>query len=650
MTIQHNLSMMNISRSLGKVSKRKANTASKLSSGYFINSASDDAASLSISEKMRAQIRALDQSVRNINDGINYVQVADGALSEVQDMMHRMNELAIQSANDTNTASDRNAIDKEFQQLKAQMDQIFETTEFNTKKIWDDTGLNKVVSGERTEQALKMTSTSYQTFTITEANKGAVPRYSYTLTSAGTDKTDPDTYGFNVSWTAYNGNKYTSNLISWPNPEEGAFSVNLKDYLDTDTYPELKGINFKIGWTNVESATVEEMSKAVNGITASSHCYGSETTHNSNALSGVGVQINTNYEVELASDRNMDAYDTSFFEPELTGSTNISVMPSYTDIAEDTGWEFKFNLKNIGTVTAKSTNVSYTSADKSTAAENLWWKWSTDHKYQSTLVHYPDGSNKGTLHNVTDCITDSGNNGDSLTKNSSANGIITIGFSLEADSGSFTYGGGSYSSIGSMSIQIAVSHSDTENTIMEKLHKALNDTSIIDVYEGSSGTNTPSKVTSSVLVAAAKTSNTSIPIYSYEKKSAVDLNIQAGALPSQGINISYDCMRNDILGLSDTNVLTRDNAVKAISDISKAVDKISDQRSYFGACENRLEHAANANANTSENTQAAESAIRDADMADLMVQYAKDNILEQVGQALLANSKRNADGILRLLQ
>src|SRR5574344_1757933 len=123
--------MMNISRSLGKVSKRKANTASKLSSGYFINSASDDAASLSISEKMRAQIRALDQSVRNINDGMNYVQDAYGACSEVQDMMHRMNELAIQSANDTNTASDRNAIDKEFQQLKAQMDQIFETTEFN---------------------------------------------------------------------------------------------------------------------------------------------------------------------------------------------------------------------------------------------------------------------------------------------------------------------------------------------------------------------------------------------------------------------------------------------------------------------------------------------------------------------------------------
>ena len=132
----HNLAAMNANNCLGKVSKRLSKTTEKLSSGYRINRSADDAAGLAISEKMRWQIRGLNAASRNIQDGISYCNVADGALSEVHSILDRMKELSVQAANDTNTESDRNAINQEIQQLKKETDRTFRTTEFNGQKIW----------------------------------------------------------------------------------------------------------------------------------------------------------------------------------------------------------------------------------------------------------------------------------------------------------------------------------------------------------------------------------------------------------------------------------------------------------------------------------------------------------------------------------
>ena len=123
--IAHNLLAMNAQRQFGIVNTKQSKTTEKLSSGYKINRAADDAAGLTISEKMRSQIRGLNQAADNIQEGISYVQTADGALNEVHDILHRMNELAVQSANDTNTEQDREAIDSEVQQLKEELDRIF---------------------------------------------------------------------------------------------------------------------------------------------------------------------------------------------------------------------------------------------------------------------------------------------------------------------------------------------------------------------------------------------------------------------------------------------------------------------------------------------------------------------------------------------
>ena len=135
MVVQHNLSAMNTNRQMGVVSSSLQKSTEKLSSGYKINRAGDDAAGLSISEKMRNQIRGLNKASDNAQDGISLVQTAEGALNEVHSMLQRMSELAVQASNGTNASQDRTALDNEVQQLKTEIERVGTTTQFNKMDI-----------------------------------------------------------------------------------------------------------------------------------------------------------------------------------------------------------------------------------------------------------------------------------------------------------------------------------------------------------------------------------------------------------------------------------------------------------------------------------------------------------------------------------
>jgi flagellin len=137
MTVQHNMTAMNANRQLGISNSNLAKSTEKLSSGYKINRAGDNAAGLAISEKMRGQIRGLDQASSNAEDGISLIQTAEGNLQESQNIIQRMRELAVQASSDTNTNDDRTQIQQEIQQLTEEVDRIANTTEFNTKKLLD---------------------------------------------------------------------------------------------------------------------------------------------------------------------------------------------------------------------------------------------------------------------------------------------------------------------------------------------------------------------------------------------------------------------------------------------------------------------------------------------------------------------------------
>ena len=137
MVVQHNLTAMNANRQLGITTSAQAKSSEKLSSGYRINRAGDDAAGLSISEKMRSQVRGLNKASDNAADGVSLIQTAEGALNEAHSILQRMNELATQAANDTNTTVDRNAIQAEVDALTSEIDRIQSTTQFNTMNLID---------------------------------------------------------------------------------------------------------------------------------------------------------------------------------------------------------------------------------------------------------------------------------------------------------------------------------------------------------------------------------------------------------------------------------------------------------------------------------------------------------------------------------
>lgn len=143
MVVQHNLQAMNANRQLGITTSAQAKSTEKLSSGYKVNRAGDDAAGLSISEKMRSQIRGLNKASDNAQDGVSLIQVAEGALNEAHSILQRMNELATQAANDSNTSVDRDAINKEIQQLQSEITRIQSTTQFNTMNLLDGTFTGK---------------------------------------------------------------------------------------------------------------------------------------------------------------------------------------------------------------------------------------------------------------------------------------------------------------------------------------------------------------------------------------------------------------------------------------------------------------------------------------------------------------------------
>ena len=165
MVVQHNLQAANTNRQLGITTSAQAKSTEKLSSGYKINRAADDAAGLSISEKMRSQIRGLNKASSNAQDGVSLVQTAEGALNETHSILQRMNELATQAANGTNTSVDRSAIRAELDQLTSEINRIQSTTQFNTMNLLDGT-----FSGTAKQMKLQVGALSGQSINFSIAN------------------------------------------------------------------------------------------------------------------------------------------------------------------------------------------------------------------------------------------------------------------------------------------------------------------------------------------------------------------------------------------------------------------------------------------------------------------------------------------------
>ena len=723
MSITHNLMAVNAGRMFKTTNRSKAKSTEKLSSGYRINRAADDAAGLAISEKMRRQIRGLHQGADNIQDGVGYVQVADGALNEAQDIMQRINELSVKAANGTNTDEDRAYIDQEVQALKKELTRIFGTTSFNERLIWKPTGTeetvpadgvdpNRELIGWTTAQAAWFLNTSEE-IDVTNDNCGVIA-YNYYAIHADAEK------GMWVTWTGYDGNDYETEPVSWEKLKEDNYSFEMSDYFgdktdnklyDADGDPVFK---HQISFAVHSKATLDDIIKCLDGAPMWSDPSVSVTGNYEDALGGElpnrDVQLDSvtlYYSAAYASNHNtgtgdssssqnihdFDAGDDVFLEPRdaaekpvqnqtpPAGHGNLTFKPGATTVEEarnsTEGWEFSFYMDGIGKVTARSASVSYwATSDFDPDDEHEYWQW--EGRWEGSGAnrhwnpHYQQRSIKrtieaGRLGDVMAVLT--GRKGSStpglLTYENGGHadggGMITISFDLTAEE-AYAYGKDMRSyGVGSLSFSIKVSNTDTEETILQKIQDAFNENTILDIHSSSG-------LSDSEEIGRPYENDHRInvdPIYRDEVEEddipdepvelpenipTCNFFVQAGPEAGMHIDIEYQALSLEALGMKFTNTLTVKDASRAINSVKQGLGVLSHQRSVFGAYQNRLEHAYNINLNSEENTQYAESEIRDTDIARMMVNYANQSILEQAGVSMLTQANQQPNFILQLLQ
>lgn len=660
MYIQHNLMAMNAQRQFNISNKKKTKSTEKLSSGYRINRSADDAAGLAISEKMRRQIRGLNQAARNIMDGVGYVQTAEGALNEVDDMLHRMTELAIKASNGTNSDEDKSYIDSEVQQLKSEIDRVFTTTSFNERKIWIPDMDKWVQVGTQPKSTITFRSGSKSVDTTNE-NAGVLPYNGLKLNA--------DDSGVFASWKGYDGNSYQTGKIDWNTLEENGYSFNLQDYFP-DSLKDSSGkpmFEYTAAFTVNSYATQEDVINAVN----SSSCSGfgsasyslrfegsddSSKTYPGINISGVSASYNASYVSNVNGDHTFDAADDPFIEAAPTA--NLTAYPSAATVEEARSssdrWTFSFNVDGIGPVTATSTSGSYqANGDVADDDENVWWKWqgATINKVYNPQYRKVGLSRSidGTLGSVMNALT--GRKGEATPGllsyenggDADTGGTISLNFSANAAT-PYSSGSANGSQVFSFSLNIDVYNTDTEETVFNRIKDALNGGTRIDA-------STSSGSSEYVYISGLRSSHTiDVPVYGPTDGTYQDLYIQAGAEADQGIDIVYRCLTTGLLGIRDTNTLTYEAAQSAIDEVKNALKIVNEERAAFGAYQNRLEHAYNIDKNVEENTQAAESQIRDADMAKETVQYSMANIVAQFGESMISQANQTANSVMNLLQ
>jgi flagellin len=286
MVVQHNLTAMNSNRQLGITTSSQSKSAEKLSSGYRINRAGDDAAGLKISEKMRSQIRGLNKASTNAEDGVSLIQTAEGALNETHSILQRMNELAVQGANDTNQSIDRDAIQQELDALSSEIDRIASTTQFNKQSLLDGSfsGKNLQVGANNGQKItiniakmnasaigldkgyLVQTSGYYTTNDVTEKGKFGTAASVKVSIKARAQCTVNLTYGNSTGFLTVTGATGTSTLARACYGEAASRDVKTYAVNSVAATSFTGGVNVKnYAYAN---ATIDMISKAINNVSS----------------------------------------------------------------------------------------------------------------------------------------------------------------------------------------------------------------------------------------------------------------------------------------------------------------------------------------------------------------------------------------------
>ncbi len=651
MVVQHNMQAMNANRMLGVTTGAQAKSTEKLSSGYKINRAADDAAGLTISEKMRKQIRGLDRASTNAQDGVSAVQTAEGALTEVHSMLQRMNELATQAANGTNSESDRDAIQAEIDQLTTEIDRVAETTKFNeiyllkgdkggattTEKVAaHDAGIKGKltdkgggVSGFELDKALE------------NGDKVTIGGKEYTIGTSGNHK---DAGELNTSTDGYlkSDNALfttTATLAAGDSVTYQGNTYTLTDKLSVSDLQWATGDKIKIGEeeytvaaassTTTNDRSAADLQKMVNDALAAGQqvTVGTGgatliTTKDSGTVNGAAAKVAASEGVTIVSSLEKGEVSISMLA-NTKASTIAKAGAGITD----------------GTAVTLSAGDSVTQGGVTTIATEETPKSAKEIYDAIDALAVGDTVTVGSGHDqVTYTIVDEADVDEEafkLTKDSILSKIH------DGDKVDINGAGAANTVIGDIALpentEKVISAKQAYTMIAEELQKA-----------SSIGADTEATVTND------GDGKFTITQGSVEVKEALSFNLHVGsdADMTNKITVDIDAMDAAGLGVKGLNVSddSGNSATYAIDAIADAISKVSAQRSALGAVQNRLEHTIANLDNIVENTTSAESRIRDTDMAEEMVEYSKNNILAQAGQSMLAQANQSTQGVLSLLQ
>ena len=539
MVVQHNMQAMNANRMLGITTSAQAKSTEKLSSGYRINRAADDAAGLSISEKMRSQIRGLNKASDNAQDGISLIQTAEGALNEQHAILQRMRELAVQAANGTETDDDREAVQNEISELQEELTRISETTEFNTMKLLDGS-----------QAGSSSTTGSGPKFGVVDATlDGAlvtsnVAGIKVATSAAATTKAGQET----AIWDA-TGKTLTLNL-------------SLNKVYTQDEIDEL-----------IENAKQED-----------------------STATGAPAEVTVTLKNGIFS---ADAATTA-------GTVTAAGQKAVSDEATVTGF--------VGADTIQFTANKYGAEFNGTKFSFAFDKEAGKEEVETNTAITYDGTNGVTAGEYTIHLAA----GTEYTAEDIEDILAKAGFDFD--------------------VTLSGNTPDEPNTLF-----------------ATSGASTVTQLTMDGTTAGAGLGSAKA-MWGQEGYDGVSsgegITLQIGANEGQTMSFSIEDMSARALGVdgNKVNLDTQEGAQKATTTIDAAIKKVSQARGRMGAIQNRLEHTI-ANLDTAaENTQNAESRIRDTDMAEEMVEYSKNNILAQAGQSMLAQANQSTQGVLSLLQ
>ena len=592
-SVNTNVPSLTAQRNLSKTSDQQNTSLQRLSSGYRINSARDDAAGLAITDRMTSQVRGLNQAIRNANDGISLSQTAEGALQETTAIMQRMRELAIQSANDTNSPTDRASLQDEVNQLQSEINRIAETTQFNNTNLLDGSfGVAKFHVGALANQVINIATGDARGSTL-----GAFQSYIGGAAEIGSP------------------NYYKGDMLQM-NGAKGSAKIEIS-----------------------EKASAKEAASRINYVNGDTGVNATART----LLTVSGIEANNDYKLEISADGYTGTVSASVGK---SGSLQ-DMVDSINDQSNRTGVvaTMNYNKDKINLVDHDGDTIEIRRTDKSLT------KWTIDVGHSNEDV-VELAQLKDSLEDRKVYSRDADDEGNETKGHMTVSDIDGDDIQLYYGDRILDRSNNSVLSVSGKAQYWAV---DSQNRIVYENPVEKGEYLVEgQIYEDEEGDDVPFKPNKNSVGIAVGETREEFNVVSIRGsvllEASKNFSVNANGIGDDIINkFDISTQSSMIESINDVNITTQEGSNRAISVLDMGIKKIDEMRSSLGAYQNRFTATISNLSNVSENIAASKSRIMDSDFAKETTDLTKYQILQQAGIAMLSQANQLPESALSLI-